>query len=332
MSITGNVRSFESASVRLDASIAATPVATGFAIESMEGLGAGIFYKYEIVDIKGLRIQITTFGIELPLKICTNNCGSSNPEVIFLEGTIFSELIIGSPTGAATTIGGQLALVTPWSMPFGLSILHIDNVVAGATFDLSKPFPASPSSLILGARVCLGSLDACRDKSPMANDFIDAAAYIGLNAAVPQKNFFFAMISSFTVENVLRVAAVLKPNLNDLINGLPQDVLVSGISPPDANAASCSTNSNNSTALAVGDEELDLNCYAYVAISPLSQNEIEPIGLTIERGISFAGKLNLFNQFVIQAAAHVSVLCSLMPLMLLCLPTCSTGFHFLSTD
>ena len=46
-------------------------------------------------------------------------------------------------------------------------------------------------------------------KDSTAKNFIDAAAYIGLDTAVPEKNFLFAMISSFTIENILRPKQLL---------------------------------------------------------------------------------------------------------------------------
>ena len=197
LSVEGNVRSLESASVRLGANMDAVEVSNGFSIEGTDGLGAGIFHKYEIVSLNGPSTQITTFGLELPMKICVSDCNNeTNAEIIYLEGTIFSELIVGTTLPPATTIGGQLSMIGTWSEPFGLPILHISDVVAGAAFDLKLGFPAPPTSLILGASICLGSSDACSDpKDYNRKDFIDAAAYIGLNANVPEKNFFFAMVS-----------------------------------------------------------------------------------------------------------------------------------------
>ena len=94
-------------------------------------------------------------------------------------------------------IGGILNLDGQWDQPLGLSILQIDDLVAGATFDLSKAAATGippPSSLILGAAVCVGSSSACIAKNDKTQ-YIEAAAYIGIDTAVPANNFFFAMIS-----------------------------------------------------------------------------------------------------------------------------------------
>ena len=112
------------------------------------------------------------------------------------------------------------------------------------------------------------------------------------------------MISEFTMEVILNIVADMEPAFEDLISGLPQDVLQSGISPIDQNAVGCE-GTGNSTAQANSEEELNLDCYAYVAVSPFAQNEIESINLVVERGISFGGKLNLFNVYEVTAEAKV---------------------------
>ena len=80
--------------------------------------------------------------------------------------------------------------------------------------------------------------------------------------------------------------------------------MISGITPLNPDATECQ-GADNTTALANGDQQLVLDCYAWVAISPFADNEIEAIGLTIPKGIGFSGKLNLFNRFLIEAEAQV---------------------------
>lgn len=186
--------------------------------------------------------------------------------------------------------------------------MHIKNLVAGATFDVSKAAATAgippPSSLILGAAVCIGSKTECDDKTDSAK-YIDAAAYIGIDTVVPAKNFFFAMISGFTIETILNIANEIDGvDLTELISGLPNDVKISGITPLNDNATEC-LGTDNYTALASGDQQIELDCYAWVAISPFADNEIEAINLVIPKGIGFSGKLNLFNSFVVEAEAQV---------------------------
>jgi len=327
LSVTGNARSFESLSITLGAYLDPVVVNDGFSIEGPDGLGAGIYFKVEIIDVRptapAVPTQITSFGIELPMKICVRDCSTNDPETIELIGDVFAEVIVGGTAPPATRIGGLLSLVETWNEAFGLSILQIFDAVAGATFDLKAGFPAPPSSLTLGASGCLGSRDACTNQNTDAKDFILVGAYLGLDTAVPQKNFFLAMVSSFTVENILRVAANFEDDLNQLVADLPQSVLDSGITSPNAEKPEC-MNSGNSTAQASGEEQLDLDCYAYVAISPFATNRIESIDLEVPRGISFAGKLNLFDQFVVQAEAKVSG----FTIFLIQCPRANTCFRF----
>ena len=112
------------------------------------------------------------------------------------------------------------------------------------------------------------------------------------------------MISSMTVEHVLNIAAVLEPSLADLVDDLPNDVLVSGITPYDEDAEGCET-AGNTTAQMLGEEQLNLDCYAYLIVSPFLENSIEEINLDIPKGISFGGTLNLFNLFVARMEAKV---------------------------
>jgi hypothetical protein len=307
LGVTGSVKSFERVYVRLDAKFPVTDIGDSFSIQSVENEGAGIYFKFEIIDLMptppATPTQITSFGIDLPMKICVRDC-QSTPEHIYLEGTVFVEFVSTSTLPPVARIGGMLTMKSPWSEAFGLAFLHIDNVIAGATFSLNLPFPSPPLSLILGASACLGSVQACKDQDPTANDFIDAAAYLGLDAAVPQNNFFIAMVTSFTLENVLNVAAVVEPKLKNLISGLPKAVLDSGITPFDATKCV----ELNTTKQALGEQSVDLNCYAYVVVSPLAENYIEAIDLTIPRGISFGGKLNLFDIFEIRTEAQIDVL------------------------
>jgi len=84
---------------------------------------------------------------------------------------------------------------------------------------------------------------------------------------------------------------------------LPDYVRESSITPLNASNPVCGP--VNTTALATGEEKLNLDCYAWVAISPFGENEIESINLNIPKGIGFSGRLNLFDQFEVEAEAQV---------------------------
>ena len=303
----GKLRSLELASIRLEAAMDPTDVSSSFALKGSDGLGPNIFYQYEIISLPfkpGLSTLITTFGMTLPMTICVAKCETPTPDTILLEGTIHSSMQVGGVTPPATTIGGLLSLVGVWTEPFGIPILNVNNIIAGIALDVSKPFPANIASVLVGADVCLGSGQACTQLIPIEKNFISGAAYINLNMNVPSKNFFFAMISSMTIEHVLKVASVLEPSIEDLIKELPSDVRVSGITPFNEDNPQCET-LGNKTAQMLGEEKLNLDCYVYFIVSPLATNEIESLNLEIPRGISFGGKLNLFNRFVARMEAKV---------------------------
>ena len=188
--------------------------------------------------------------------------------------------------------------------------MHIRNLIAGATFDVSKAAVTGgippPSSLILGASVCLGSNIAC-DQGDKAKS-VNAAAYISIDAVVPARNFFFAMITNFTVDTILNIANdLVNGDLTDLIKGLPESVKKSGITPLSDWLPECQ-GAYNTTALASGEQKLVLDCYAWVAISPFADNEIKAINLVIQKGIGFSGRLNLFDCFIVKAEVQVRVI------------------------
>lgn len=93
-------------------------------------------------------------------------------------------------------------------------------------------------------------------------------------------------------------------NLDDLIVGLPTSVLESGVIPVNANDPACLDGPVNITAPATGEEDLNLDCFAWVATSPFGENEIESINLHAPKGVGFSGKLNLFNNFIVEAEAQ----------------------------
>jgi len=289
------------------------PDDNGFAIVDVDGNGFSIFFNYEVLPLRpesGVsRTQIVQFGLRLPMRICVQDCDGSDPEIFYLEGEVSVSQVVGSTTPPATLLGGKLELVGEWNNAFGLPFLNVFNVVAGAEFDLSKAVGTGippPSSLLLGATACLGSSKACELLDPAAKNYIFGAAYIGINTVVREKNFFFGLISSFTIEELLNVAnEVDGANLDSLIAGLPTSVLESGITPVNADDPTISCGPVNTTALATGEEELNLDCYAWVAISPFGENEIESINLNIPKGIGFSGRLKLFDFFEVEAEAQV---------------------------
>ena len=96
-------------------------------------------------------------------------------------------------------------------------------------------------------------------------------------------------------------------DLGTLATDLPRSVRKSGITPLDDTNPKCQ-GANDTEALAdpSNDQELVLDCYAWVAISPFAENTIDSIDLTIPKGIGFSGRINLFDRFEVEVEAQVS--------------------------
>ena len=109
---------------------------------------------------------------------------------------------------------------------------------------------------------------------------------------------------------------------------LPQSVLNTGITPirtddPVCQSAPQPTDFDNSTSLnnmtnsstsgSASSQEMaekalvNLDCYAYLTVSPFTENTISTTGLTVPRGIGFSGKLNVLDRF--EAAGEGLVRC-----------------------
>ena len=196
------------------------------------------------------------------------------------------------------------------------SLLCNRDAIAGAAVNIAM-YPPIPSSLILGGSACIGAKKHCIDKTDKR--YIDGGAYVSVDVYVPEKNFFLAYTTGFTIEHALNIAVdlfqevidecdavnnqvvdsvlpcnglqVLHDGLSSGIDLIPHEVLVTGIMPLYPDKEGCNDTSNNVGA------NVKLDCYAYLSVSPLTDNRIEATGLDIERGIKFAGRLNLFDKF-----------------------------------
>lgn len=189
------------------------------------------------------------------------------------------------------------------------------DAIAGAAINIAM-YPPVLSSFILGGSACIGAEVHCIEKTDKR--YIDGGAYVSVDVYVPENNFFLAYTSGFTIEHALNIASDLFQEVTEECNALnqvvdsilecdkvedlhdglssgidliPQEVLVTGITPLYPDKEGCNDTSNNVGA------KVNLDCYAYLSVSPLTDNRIEATGLDIERGIKFAGRLNLFDKF-----------------------------------
>ena len=157
----------------------------------------------------GQQVQELIYALDITLRICVENCAdvkTSASIFLYFTGQISARIITGGPAGAATTMGGALALSVSdgaWYNSFGLPFLHLSSVVAGVQFD-PKTFPV-PASVLIGAAFCLGKEAHCRVKdtdSSVRDKIIDFAGYASIDANVLANNYFIMMVKQFTLRNV----------------------------------------------------------------------------------------------------------------------------------
>ena len=170
-------------SVELKASV--DPIGTG---SSNLGLtDCNVFFRYELTPLNPWEgSQILTLGAQATLNVCVRNCGAVNikdREYINLRGTIFGDTVISvPPMPPPLRIGGQFELIAEsesgyWHSAFGVSCLHIRDIIAGISFNLAS-VPPVPSTLTLGGSACVGIEKHCIDKT--ANRYIEGGAYLGI--------------------------------------------------------------------------------------------------------------------------------------------------------
>ena len=153
------------------------------------------------------QVQELIYALDITLRICVEKCDTLTKRFLYLTGQVSARIITGGPAGAATTMGGALALSVSdgaWYNSFGLPFLHISSVVAGVQFD-PKTFPV-PSSVLVGAAFCVGAKVNCqrKDTDPSVRDLIlDWKGYASVDANVPANNYFIMLIKKYTLRNVL---------------------------------------------------------------------------------------------------------------------------------
>ena len=126
-----------------------------------------------------------------------------------------------------------------------------------------------------------------------------------------QQNYGFMYEDLATCESLQDT----KDKFTAAIAMLPRSVLETGVTPirqnnPICNSIAQPTSFENSTKLSnssasnptsskeMADKALvNLDCYAYLTISPFAENTISTIGLTVPRGIGFSGKIRILDKF-----------------------------------
>ena len=219
--------------------------------------------------------------ISVGLNICPKTACKKGVPQLFLEGTVKGELSV-SPT-----IGGGLQQVGTWWESFDCALdcrLHISDFLAKAQFGAKFPVP---DSLELGGQICVGTKDNC--EAGVLDNTIRAGAFLGFDSNDPSNNYVVAFISKLTLGNSLRALG-----MDDYSDALPPALRESGIlRSKNADDFTCAKNyaiPKSVDEAAVAMPKLDLQCFAYIAITS-REVEIPGIAGTINEGFSISGRL-----------------------------------------
>jgi len=85
---------------------------------------------------------------------------------------------------------------------------------------------------------------------------------------------------------------------------IPNEILETGITPLYSNLPEC--NSSNSTTMKDESALINLDCYAWLSVSPFATNSIDSIGLDIMKGIGFSGRITILDKFEAVGEGKVS--------------------------
>ena len=157
-----------------------------------------------------------------------------------------------------------------------------------------------PKQFDMGGKMCLGSKDKCTARTA-GGTYILASAYIGYNVEDPKKNYFMAMVTEVTMRKIFGVLGdTVSADFNTWIDAMPASIADSGIKPFDV--SKCTTGADGT--VDVG----NLNCFAYVSVSPLGANTATTAGgttISIAEGYSLSGKVDILG-YEIAMRAQIS--------------------------
>jgi hypothetical protein len=274
--------------------------------------GASIFTKLRADDFRTTPIYTQSIGFDIEARICTKGCSAAIPEYLYFFGQVRVETKSVAGVPPVGRLGGVLTLDGDLRRVFGIPFLHVTYLTMGATFQMATlPFP---DSFTIGGSGCIGSESACFDGKGTS---IQADLYLGIDAVDPNRNFFFAGFTEVTFETVLRILAEnVDSGFDDILNLLPEELLVSGIKPLlDASHPDCAgllpvaesieaqiANASQPTSVENG---INLKCKAYISVAPFST--IEVAGLSLPQGVGFGGVINIADVFEMRVEFHADI-------------------------
>ena len=287
--------------------------------------GASTYLRY-IVDTIGSAVPPRQeLGMTFPFIVCVDDCNDSEKRKdIYFNGDL---AIIVTPT--AQILRGKLTAAGWWYESFEIPFIHLGDMMLGMDWDLKSPLP---TGLVLGAAACIGRQDNCVDQ---VQPYVEARAYIGLSATLPEDNFFVVMVSELTIGAIADFVSAEVPwlvlltgeasdaglaaaeaafealgvdvsevtsTLENIQKALPPQFAESGLYPYDKDyKANCVAPAADADVT-----EINKDCFAYMTFSPLKQQTLE-LGLStlvVPKGLAFAGRLNFIGW---EMAAEVAI-------------------------
>ena len=275
--------------------------------------GASFFAKLRVDSFRTTPTITQTVGLEIEATICLDECTSETPQYVYFSGKVLSETVTGTTAPPTARVGGSLTLQGEVREAFGIPFLHFTYLTMGATFSGKFPFP---SSLLIGGSGCIGKESACfpAPDGTRTGTRIEADVFLGFDEANPSNNFYYAAFTDLTFETVLRILEEnIHASFGSILELLPQDLKVSGIRPrlplsdpkcqnlpkPKDLIESQVEDSKTQTRMLSVKEGIDPDCRAYIAVAPLGTPQIDDLGISIKRGISFGGQINILNIVVV---------------------------------
>ena len=284
-----------SASVRFEVSLVAPDTdLKDVAVVNEEGtLGLNVFYEAGTT----LLGPVSTVGVSLPLKVCVEDCDpvTVDSRFIYFTGTVQAKTVMGTVEAQ-----GLLEMEGTWDRALGLPFLHISNARLGVGASIS-PTLAFPTSMTVGASVCLGLPESCLETPRADANYVEAKAYLSWSAVDPQENWFVVMVSELTLEKVVHILSTedVLPELA-VFKGMPSKIGQSGIYPLKSKDCDVLGEAANTTAL-------DKDCFAFFSLNPGTKTQTLEFAdgndIVIPRGVTLSGRLRILDfEFSIDAA------------------------------
>ncbi|KAJ9445237.1 Fibropellin-1 [Diplonema papillatum] len=259
--------------LRLTAGMSADDSENMFRIRDAAGqLGLSVHVQFE----KWQQTTSKEFKVTLPVAVCIENCdeGDARPRRdLFFAGELGIEF---HPTGPPQA-SGDITAAGFWYNAFGQPFLHIGDMILGLSVDLGS---LQPSRLTIGGAVCLGTASNCERR---VEPFVEARCYIGTSWKTTQDNFFIAMVTRLSFNDIFDVFSEFAPSLSNVKPLLSAELLRTGIYPFDDSEC------------VYPNAGLDMNCYAVLSFAFIDKELSFSPGnvVQIPSGVQLRGRLNL---------------------------------------